>query len=48
MFKHLDSADLRLTEEDIKIFKENQAKSFKEVVKLAKWKNAVKIKQKQK
>lgn len=47
MFKHLDSADLRLTQEDIKIFKENQARSFREIIKLAKWENAVKIKNKQ-
>jgi hypothetical protein len=48
MFKQFDKEDVRLTEEDIKIFKANQHKSFREIVKLAKWEVAVKYKTKQK
>lgn len=48
MFKQFDKEDYKLTPEDIKIFKDNQAKSFKEITRLAKWGVAVKLKGKQK
>ncbi len=48
MFKQLDKEDVKLTKEDIEAFKANQAKSFKNTVKLAKWEVAVKLKKKQK
>lgn len=48
MFKQVDKEDYKLTEQDIKTFKANQAKSFKEIVTLSKWQVGVKFKQKQK
>lgn len=48
MFKHIDKADLRLSEEDLKAFKEAQAKSYKQHMSLCKFAVAAKIKKKQK